>query len=582
MVDSVKQKVLCFIITLLLFLNTNTTYAKYQHTDNYIILTSPSLVSVAQLFANYRSLEFNVSIITTKDIGSSNAEAIRSYLAEHFNSGYLLIIGSEKTIPRPLMFPSDTEHNVSTSIPCQTETDLYYALLNEDIDKDKDGYPGELYGDRIQIKPNLIVGRIPFDEPLLVQEVYENTVNFEKNPSSKAVLAASFISFPGEEYNGARILNGDGAREMELIKKFLPLNSITLYERDGSYPSVYDCTLPLNKSNFLDSIKGAAFVDWDAHGSSSAAYGESWLDKNGNGIPDDGFTFKEFMNKTDDFKASGIFFSGSCLNENGDDNLGKSILRKGAAVFIGSTEISFTPSYFAHQDDGGSSSINYYFTRELTEGNSVGRSLYDSFEYFFNTLLYKDIEDPVAGSLMNIYDLNIYGDPATMLNAKNYNSTSSSTSIKPLQGIDTNVLISNQTATLSCSTDQSTSFFIILPKGFSINGVSVKNAIIDRGFNIIRTNDFSGTLEVNSTLRGAVVGDIIVKNDFAQSIISINASGYDVFDFNFDGADNSDDYRILLSSFGKTYMQEGFNELCDINSDHRIDGRDLFAYLFGK
>jgi hypothetical protein len=580
-VNSLKKLFVILFIFASLFLGLNISQAKHQLKGNFIILTIPSLLKEAMLFANYRSVEFNVSIITTDDIRSSKPEAIRSYLAQHFSSGYLLIIASEETIPRPLMYPSDTEHGISTSVPSATETDLYYAFLNTDIDKDNDGFAGELYDDRMQIHPDLIVGRIPFDDEETVREIFENTVKFENRPPNKAVLAASFIAFPGEIYDGAHIFNGDGARSMELIKSLLPVDTVTLYEKGGSYPSLYDCTLPLTKDNFLPFLTDASFVDWDAHGSSGSAYSETWVDKNENGIPDDGFNFSEFINKNDSFKASGIFFSGSCLNENGNDNLGKAVLKKGGVAFIGSTEISFTPSYFANPNDGGSSSINYYFVLNLVQGNTVGQSLYNSFSYFFDNLLYNDIEDPVEGSLMNIYDLNIYGDPALRWKFQQ-NKANLSTLHEPFSGTDLNVSVSDKTATISISSKSNNSFFIVLPKGFYIDDVSCKNAIIDRCFGLIRVNNFSGTLEVKGILRGTVRGDVILKDNLAQNSVPINASGYDILDFNFDGGVDFSDLKILLSTFGTTYKNEGFNELCDINFDHRIDGKDLFFFMFGK
>ncbi|MGC8757483.1 MAG: hypothetical protein ACP5QX_03415, partial [Caldisericaceae bacterium] len=74
-----KQRVVCFILVISLLLSTNTANANYNHSENYIILTSPSLVNSAMLFARYRKTDFNVSVVTTDDIGSSKAEDIRAY-----------------------------------------------------------------------------------------------------------------------------------------------------------------------------------------------------------------------------------------------------------------------------------------------------------------------------------------------------------------------------------------------------------------------------------------------------------------------------------------------------------------------
>ncbi|MEA3313316.1 MAG: C25 family cysteine peptidase, partial [Caldisericota bacterium] len=388
------------------------------HKTQYIILTTNNLMQSAQLIAKTRNKKYDVKIVTVEDIGSNSPSEIRNYLKKiAISKGYLLILGSENIIPRPSMYPSSTAHSVSYSAPSETKTDLYYALLNEELDKDRDLFPGELYDDRMNISPDIFVGRIPFDSNEEIKTIFNRAIQFEENPPQTAVLAASFIAYPGEIYQGARIFNGDGAREEELIATFLGENVIKLYEKSGSFPSVYKADFELTKENFYSALPNAGFVNWVAHGSNSAAYREIWNDKNENGIPDDGeFKFESFIAKDDAFKANGIFFSGSCLNENGSSNLGKAILEKGGVAFIGSTGISYSPSYFAAPHDGGTGSINYYFVKNLTAGKTVGESLYTALQEFFENDFYNNIEDPIEANLMNIYDYNLYGDPAIIWN----------------------------------------------------------------------------------------------------------------------------------------------------------------------
>ncbi len=545
--------------------------------EDYIILTTKNLLKAATLFKNYRGNQYNVHIVTLSDIRSNKAKDIRLYLKKHFTNGYLLIIGSEKTIPRPVMYPSEKEHSVSFDGPGKTETDLYYGLLSENIDKDGDGFPGEFYDDDIKISPDLIVGRIPFDKESLVEKVFYDTVKFEKNSPSKAVLAASFISYPGEIYQGVKIFNGDGAREEELISRLLPVRTIKLYNKSGDFPSVYDATLPLNKDNFYSEITDAGFTDWVAHGSREAAYNDIWFDRNKNGIPDDGNEFKSFISAEDSFKANGIFFSGSCLNENGDLNLGIALLMKGAVSFIGSTEISFSPSYFAKSSDGGTGSINYYFVKNLVSGETVGKALYDSFRYFFNNFLFSDIEDPVEGSLMDIYDYNIYGDPALSWHFKvsktqdhkNYGKSTVSLNVKSEKDIKITLNIPKKEDL----------FFMFPPNNLLITKISVPSAIIDNNFGIIRLNGVSGIVTICGRVRGNLNGLLKVKDDNGISARNIKVKGYDLRDFNFDGNVNETDTSIFYKNFGKTYMSPTFNKLCDLNFDHKTDGTDLFLFI---
>ncbi len=546
----------------------------------YIILAPDSLKESADMFAAYRSRDFNVKEVFISEIGSNKAKDIRNYLKAHFSSGYLLILGNNDLIPRPFMYPSENVHHTSYDSPSATETDLYYGLLSEDIDKDGDGFPGELWDDRMKIEPDLIVGRIPFDNNYDIESVLLNTKSFEKDPPQKAVLAGTFISYPGETYLGAKIYNGDGAREEELISKLLSVKTVKLYDKKGSFPSIYHCDFPLNEKNFYSVIKDAGFTDWVAHGNPYGAYNTVWTDSNGNGIPDEDNSFDKFIYKKDlPSKVSGIFFSGSCLNEHGKDNLGIALLKKGAVSFLGSTEISFSPSYFTDRNDGGTGSINYYFVKNLISGKTVGESLYNSFEYFFNNLLFADLEDPVEGSLMDIYDYNIYGDPALKWNIDNPapNGKSELSHKKSDIGINFG---KSKNLKIVLSVPRNESFFFAFPhKNFFVDSVSVKGAIIDNGFGIIRFNNSLGDIVITGRVRGNTKMRFYVLTDsdeIAENYSEVN--GYDFIDVDFDGKIANKDYEIFCSSFGKTYMDKGFNKFCDLNFDRKVDGSDLILF----
>ncbi len=574
--------IIVLFVVLIVILNLDFPHSAYSGIKkmNYIILAPDSLKQSAEMFAHYRSKEFNVKVIFLSEIGSNRAEDIRNYLKMHFSSGYLLILGNSDLIPRPFMYPSETIHRQSYNSAGATETDLYYALLSENIDKDKDGFPGELWDDRIEIKPDLIVGRIPFNNNADIERVLLNTEKFEKNPPQKSVLAATFISYPGEMYQGAKIFNGDGAREENLIGSLIPVKKIMLFDKSGSFPSIFSCTFPLDRKNFYSSIKDAGFTDWVAHGSSYGAYNTVWVDSNRNGVPDDGNSFESFVSKSDLPKnVSGIFFSGSCLNEHGNDNLGIALLRSGAVSFLGSTEISFSPSYFANKNDGGTGSINYYFVKNLVGGETVGKALYDSFEFFFNNLLFADLEDPVEGALMDIYDYNIYGDPALRWNINGLEQSSEAR--QNYEKSDIKIKFEGgKNLQIQLHVPINENFFFTFPeKNFFVESVSLKKAIIDNGFGIIRFNDCSGDIVISGRVRGNSEMHFYVITDSNKiSEESFKVDGYAVNDVNFDGKITDEDYSALLKSFGLTYMDKGFNHYCDLNFDHKVDGGDLILF----
>ncbi len=585
-----KKPFIFIIIFVLIFSICNihrTKATTITHKTQYIILTTNNLIQSAQLVAKTRNKKYDVKIVTVEDIGSNSPSEIRNYLKKiAVSKGYLLILGSENTIPRPSMYPSSTVHSPSYSAPSETKTDIYYALLNEELDKDGDLFPGELYDDRMNIAPDIFVGRIPFDSNKEIETIFNRTIQFEENPPQKAVLAASFIAYPGEIYQGARIFNGDGAREEALIATFLGENVIKLYEKSGSFPSIYDADFELTKENFYSVLPDAGFVNWVSHGSNSAAYREIWNDKNENGIPDDGeFEFESFIAKDDAFQANGIFFSGSCLNENGGSNLGKAILKKGGVAFIGSTGISYSPSYFAAPHDGGTGSINYYFVKNLTTGKTVGESLYTALQEFFENDFYNDIEDPIEANLMNIYDYNLYGDPAITWSVvekqKEY------TTIKRTENPIVLRIDNVKDIKITLNIPEKTSLFILIPSGVYIKFSSVKNAIIDNAFGIIRLNNAIGEIVFSGVVRGNIKGQITIKDSITTEDLSLEdktfnvaINGYDIRDINMDERVDSNDLEILIENFGKTYMDKGFDHFTDLNSDYKTDGKDLFILLF--
>lgn len=572
-----KKSIAIFI---LLSLFTSMGVSRVPERNNYIILTTEDLLPSAILFRDYRSNRYDVSIVTVEEIGSNKPPNIRRYLKDHYSRGYLLILGGEESVPRPLLYPSSQNHDFSNTAPGAVESDIFYSLSGN-IDYDGDGFPGELFEDRVNFEASYVVGRIPFDDNSMIEKVFENIVKFEDNPPDKAVLAASFVSFPGELYQGSHIFNGDGARLFELLRGILPCKVVTLYEKQGSFPSIFDCHLPLDKENFYNEIRDASFVNWCAHGSLTDAFSEYWVDKNENGAPDDGFTFKSFISAEDNFKASGIFFSDSCLNEKNGNNLGKAVLEKGGVAFIGSTEISFTPSYFHSPEDGGSQCINYYFVKNLVEGNSVGKSLYNAFDIYFDKYLFSDLEDPFESGLMNIYDFNLYGDPAVIWRFEDNFVSPPLIAERTLESFPIVFHCSGEFE-LSVDLPRKDDYFIKLPPhSLYVTSVSVDGVIVDNAFGIVRLNGVGGEVKIKGRARGTAFAEVSVFTDEVQNNASIEISGYNLRDINFDGVVNEGDFKGMVESFGKTYMDEDFNEFCDLNFDHKVSGRDIFIFIFG-
>lgn len=572
------KKLICLVILFSIFLNG----LSFSHNsrEEYTILTSKSLFNGAVLFKSLRQSQYDVKLLFVEDIGKTPQE-IKSFLEKNLDGGFLLIIGDETVVPKGVLHPKVSSEAIV--LPSEIKSDNYYSMLGEDLDKDRDGFEGELFDDRISFEGKLYVGRIPFNELSKIKTVYDNISRFEKNQSNKILFAGSFISFPNEEYYGSRIFNGDGAREMEVLREFFP-DAVSMYEKEGSFPSSFVCELPLNKENFIEEIKDSGLVFWSGHGSKKGAYRCIWNDKNLNGIPDEPYSFPSFITSTDSFRTNAVVFSGSCLNLNDKDNLGEAFLLNGSPAFIGSTEVSFTPSYFSSPLDGGNGTLEYYFARNLRNGFPVGISLTKAMNEFYMRALFSDIEDPPEAGISIIYSTNLIGDPALCFNYREGNIRKSNLKepfnenlvIDSTMNKDFEIHIWFQSALLT-----SKSFFVKLPTQFLIENVSPVSSIYDSLNNFIRCNNANEVI-IKGKIRGRVLSTITVFNDTNECKYEVSSSGYDVCDVDFNGKVEGKDFEEMVISFGHTYMDKDFNFVCDLNRDYRVDGQDFFLFLFKK
>jgi len=441
-----KQRCLSILIALILLIITplSSGYAfKGNHTKigiplcNYLVITTKDLSKAVEPLVSHREqqgyftkISF-VSDIIKKTGGKNNCEKIHNFLKEHYKKWgvkYVLLVGWIDKIPMLYAYPDAKNHAESMNSPARTPTDYYYADLDSNWDSDGDGYPGEFSDDsEINFSPEVYVGRIPFDDPDIVRKVCSNIVNFDKESESfkrKVLYAGAMLIYNKESYDGSRIYKLDGAKSGELLKQMLKdknFSLITMYEKEGLQPSIFNCNIPLNKTNFIQILEdGVGFAAIEAHGDKKGIYRKLWVkDNNKDSLPDDGFKWSNIISSMDNLKIrGGVFLSGSCLTSYPEDrhNLGATILREGGTGYIGSTRINWIPSYFSSPEDGGSGSIAYYIEENfLVKGESLGESLFNSLYFYHLNFQFNDIEDPIEAGQMNLFDFNLYGDPATTL-----------------------------------------------------------------------------------------------------------------------------------------------------------------------
>ena len=398
-------------------------------TYDYVIITTSSLESSISFLKNWKEfIGFDVKVVTVSWIssqysGSDLEEKIRNFLIDKYLSWdieYVLIVGSHSAIPMRYCYPDRNNHGSDGKTP----TDYYYADLTGNWDSDNDGYYGERYDDSPNFNAEVWVGRIPVDNPDVVEDICQKTINFEQSTGSwknKALLCASILNYANEDYSG--FLKTDDAELMEELWNdvYNPngFSRTTMYETEGLDPSDYSCDYSLNKANVLDIWPdGYGIVALGGHGNYNVLGRKIWESDDGDGVPEShemnsiSYFTSSYCDNLNDDKPS-IIFSPSCLTSRPENsnNLGRSLLEHGSVAYTGATRLSWYSVGWADESMGGAQAISYYFFKYfIAQDQSCGKALYNCKMFYLNNF---DWWDWVI--YQNLYVYCLYGDPAVSL-----------------------------------------------------------------------------------------------------------------------------------------------------------------------
>jgi len=395
----------------------------------FIIITAISPNSFTD-FIEFKKQKYNVKVFQIDEIkknsyGVDIPEQIRNSLRANVTNEdkYLLLIGEPTgnytwnstggDLPMRFSYP------IGKNWDWRVATDYYYADLEGNWDKDNDSVYGEVNDDEINWKPNLIVGRIPSSDPLIVRSILYSYIEFEKQENlpenmkqKKACLAMSTTSLIDYDFNIIALadLSKVGETLKDQLKQFMEV--ITLYEKEGDFISPYECSAPLNKKNFELNIQNSDIVIADQ--------GHRWIwnDTNKNGKVDQGED-QYIAYCENDLKIENpisIFFKGGTysadpLNKN---NFLKSFLLNGKIR----SGLGFTsgdpidPEWEDLNNGRFSGSLLYLFINYLvSEGKAIlGEVLSKTFNKYF--YLYRPLND---FDFMTLLGLNYLGDPTLEL-----------------------------------------------------------------------------------------------------------------------------------------------------------------------
>lgn len=376
----------------------------------YVIITPESCREAVTPLENWETIKGkSVHVVTVESIPTYYAQwdiqrRIRKYLRSQlasWNIMYVLLVGTHDAgAPMRATNPSGDHSSYIW-------TDFYYADLSKDDaytwDSDFNGYYGEWDSDWPDQVPEVAVGRIPFTNPIIVQTVCQNMVDFELSGDmsyKKNVLLP--MAFSAHDTDNAVL--GD----LMISDFFAPRgwSYSRLYEDNIHYQTThsYDAKLnPANMTLFWENNR-YGLVAWQAHGSHEGAYyghGPFIDTANWPNIPADSRSF---------------VYSGSCYNGGvgSPDSLCRFALQNGVVGIIGSTDMSAYFHNWSAPTLYGDQTAEYYFCDNVTAGESVGwAQLHANYTCWTQTPSWDDAsrKDCYKINLMN----ELYGNPAMVI-----------------------------------------------------------------------------------------------------------------------------------------------------------------------
>ena len=406
--------------------------------NSLLILTTEYFMLKSKEINNYikakKEAGFTVHIATETNYdggdlkGIKRVKKIREYLKTVYqNYDFLLIIAGTE--------PDGNEVPMVVTTPCRTDepeyddvpTDIFYAELTEDMDKNENSVYGES-GDRINYAFELIVGRIPIygQNVTDADKILARTVDFIKEKPATAeyrqkILFPTTISYyNNQDYQFVPKMDGAYVAEYlqnNSIKE--PFSSKILVEKEGLDPSEFVDENALTYTSMLENMnRGYGIVFWQAHGMPTYSVRTIWNnDKNDNDVPEtyryelfsETFVDNSLMKQVT--TVTPFVFQGSCLNGSiqSDKSLAYETLKNTAVNVVGASQVSYG-SIFSNYDLSSQDIFSYgaVFTDALIKNDIPAKVLFETKEQWSS----RDV-------LLTIkLETNYLGDPSLDLNMR--------------------------------------------------------------------------------------------------------------------------------------------------------------------
>ncbi len=367
--------------------------------SDFVIITLDSLVAAVQPLVDWETRKGrSVNVVTTTWIeshwrGYDLAEKMRNFLRDKYPSSAwgiedVLLVGHYDDVPM-----RQTAQTTGYGMP---ETDFYYAELSkpddQSWDKDGDHKWGE-NSDTIDLYNEVNVGRIPWSDPAVVEDVCRRSIAFEStnDPAYKKniLLLGAFL---WADTDTAVLM------EQKIDHRWMSDWTVTRLYEEGHTNYAMDHDLDFNNTWSTWSKDRFAFVNWAGHGSpmvSRIYYGY-------------GFHWEHFVSRFTctllDEESASIIFALACSNADSNaDNIGRAMIRRGAVGFLGANKPTWAEQGWDSPNDRGIASLDYRFTRYVTSGEfTQGQAQQKAFRemYTLGLWFYTKYETFVWGGLM--------------------------------------------------------------------------------------------------------------------------------------------------------------------------------------
>ena len=416
-------------------------------TFDYVIIVpdTPFVASMNPLKAWKEQIGFHVKVVTLTEILSlyptkiDNAERIWYFLHDRYlpldwGIRYVLLVGDIDRIPMRYLFP-----NGVFLWGNGYGSDYYYANLNvSDWDLDKDNRWGEFTQDQLDLHADVLVGRLPFNDPATLLAISNQIVAHEKAIGGwkrQGLLVHGILDYV------SKTKKTDTANLAELLRSdfFNPFGWTTtrLYEGEGISPSTYVSDTRINQSNYDNNlgINRHGVINITMHGLPDKMVSNVWLvdaDKDNAWdtkppTTEAGETTVSAAGNIVTFTTTAVVYLNGCstarvineepiffnipsqslhLSTSTDANLMvKEYLEHGSPAVIGSTAGSDYGKLWTSPIESGSQTLNYLFYQYLIENDlAVGDSFFAAMEEYAREIRVQ----------RGIRVFNYFGDPSLL------------------------------------------------------------------------------------------------------------------------------------------------------------------------